>query len=104
MGVVLVKAVCDRCGKEMLFDSLESCNEYFRESEVEGVPRAFLMENYYGEPVKLCIGCSNRLYKWFETTGYRERLRKEEEYRKNLNDNNETNIEGGTQHEKESFV
>lgn len=104
MSVTSITVACDRCGKQIIFDSEEECMEYFREKETYNTPKAFLMEDYYGNPVQLCLGCANRLYKWFECTSYRMRLRRREENRKNLHANNETNIEGGTQHEEESFV
>jgi len=101
MGITCVKVTCDRCGKEMTFSSIEEFNLYFRAKEIDNSPKMFLFDDYYAaEPIKLCLGCANRLYNWFENTSYREKERN----RKNLHANNETNIEGGTQHEEESIV
>lgn len=92
MGITCIKVSCDRCGKEMTFGSRKELNEYLMAKEIDNTPKMFLSEDYYdNEPIMLCLGCANRLYKWFENTSYREK-QKLEEYRKNLHANNETNI------------
>lgn len=93
-GIISVTVACERCGKEHVFGSLDEAEEFFTAEEVDGVKRMFLSRSSYGRQIYLCLGCANRLYKWFENTSYREK-QKLEEYRKNLHANNETNIEGG---------
>jgi hypothetical protein len=99
-GIISVTVACERCGKEHVFSTLDEAEEFFESDEVDGVQRMFLSRTSYGRQIYLCLGCANRLYKWFENTSYREKERN----RKNLSDINETNIEGGTQHEEESIV
>ena len=99
-GIISATVACERCGKEHVFGSIDEVNEFFEADEVDGVKRMFLSRSTYGRQIYLCLGCANWLYKWFENTSYREKERN----RKNLHANNETNIEGGTQHEEESSV